>query len=310
MKRNISDEKQFTCFLCDNLPIIIAVTLVGIVALVLGSYRGLLSLPPLPEETPIPFATPIQQLTPLITPWPTLFNRTPTPESLSTEQVLQSTNVPSPTAVAAVPEMVFAVLPVNWGGTSVEFRAEAERQMELFLQESLIDKYFRTRVIYLESGLENVSLTDVDLIYQIVEFGAMKVPADRYIGITDQDLAPNGNVGIAGWAAFFGQGVVAESYENVSAHELGHTYGLCDEYSYREWRRENDFLLLGCPNPYPEQCEKVDDSEAWCEGTPTDDGRNSIMGAGGPLPGFGFNRTCLDHLNKGWQNMQERTTVR
>ncbi len=37
-------------------------------------------------------------------------------------------------------------------------------------------------------------------------------------------------------------------FDHVSAHELGHTYGLCDEYSEDDWNKQDGFFLNLCPN--------------------------------------------------------------
>jgi len=37
-------------------------------------------------------------------------------------------------------------------------------------------------------------------------------------------------------------------FDHTSAHELGHTYGLCDEYDESDWNRQDGFFLNLCPN--------------------------------------------------------------
>lgn len=48
------------------------------------------------------------------------------------------------------------------------------------------------------------------------------------------------------------------SSPSISAHEIGHTYGLCDEYYYNVWSYQNllAFLTGGCPNSFPESCDE------------------------------------------------------
>ncbi|MEK6953760.1 MAG: hypothetical protein AABX01_02040 [Candidatus Micrarchaeota archaeon] len=45
--------------------------------------------------------------------------------------------------------------------------------------------------------------------------------------------------------------LVDERFTTVTAHELGHTYGLCEEYDVQRWNEQNSFLFGlfgGCPN--------------------------------------------------------------
>lgn len=53
-----------------------------------------------------------------------------------------------------------------------------------------------------------------------------------------------------------------------TSHELGHTYGLCDEYSYCAWKSQNDFrwFMGGCPNPFPYECGSENCEECGSDG--------------------------------------------
>ena len=61
-------------------------------------------------------------------------------------------------------------------------------------------------------------------------------------------------------------------FDHISAHELGHTYGLCDEYNETEWDRQNRgiFGLSSnvCPNG-DQNNDEILDSECLTEGCPT-----------------------------------------
>jgi len=52
------------------------------------------------------------------------------------------------------------------------------------------------------------------------------------------------------------------------AHELGHTYDLCDEYAYQTYVQQGKFTRRRqCQNPFPSSCSK---QEQLCPGaTPT-----------------------------------------
>jgi hypothetical protein len=194
------------------------------------------------------------------------------------------------------PEFILVFLPVAWQSDLAGFKQAAHTQADTFIRESQIDEYFTVKVEILTSGPENVSLTDPNLDYTVLEFGLTHMAGDRYIGLTDGDLAPDGESDIVGWTSG-GQVVVSETLERyVTAHELGHTFGLCDEYNYSEWTLQDGSMSSGCPNSYPSICPQTMAEGITCDGAPTSDGRNSIMGPSG-LPGaYGYNSPSLDYL--------------
>ena len=56
----------------------------------------------------------------------------------------------------------------------------------------------------------------------------------------------------------------------IFPHELAHLFGVCDEYLFSYWEKQNEDLLLntnelmGCANPFPNQClDRIDEK---CEG--------------------------------------------
>ncbi|MEK6858935.1 MAG: VCBS repeat-containing protein [Nanoarchaeota archaeon] len=66
-----------------------------------------------------------------------------------------------------------------------------------------------------------------------------------------------GDQGTHGVSSMFNNGVLVEAdledynvLDHVAAHELGHTYGFCDEYDSDEWSSQNSFLGFTdlCPN--------------------------------------------------------------
>jgi len=187
-------------------------------------------------------------------------------------------------------------MPVMWQTDQDSFEQVAHIQANTFIRESHIDTLFNVIVEILSDGPKDVSLTDPELDIGIDQYGLEHKPGDRYIGITDSDLAPNGNNDIAGWTSD-GQAVVEESADPyITSHELGHTFGLCDEYNLSEWTRENEEFPSGCPNPYPSSCPQTMADGVICDGTPTTDGYYSIMGPAGLLGAHGYNSPSLDHL--------------
>lgn len=195
---------------------------------------------------------------------------------------------------AARPSYFITVVPVEWAGSRADFERAAGEQAELFIRRANLQAYADVQVVLLDEGLAGVSLSDErgDLLEQVALFGLARQPADRYIGLTDGDLAPGGSSRVAGYTYFNSLVVLAEAQgESISAHELGHTFGLCDEYDYETWLRQDEYLG-GCPNPFPPGCSP----DRLCPGGMPPGGGDSIMGPA-RLPGpYAFNQPCYAHL--------------
>lgn len=284
------------CWICDYSMFVLSLLLI----LLLSMWR-LQNV----ESNIIPVVHPIITLTDAV---PTIINTliSPTLQPTSTQGVLRPTS-PLLTSMPEKPEFVLIFVPVNWQSSSQAFQEVAQNQVDIFIRESDFGQYFIPKVIILQDGLQNVSLSNENLGYDVLEFGLQKQAGDRYIGLTDGDLQSNGNSDIVGWTTFGGQAVIAESIDPyVVAHELGHTFGLCDEYSYSDWSRQNGAISDGCPNPYPENCPQVESTSPNCDGDPTRDGRNSIMGPAGLVGLYGYNNACLFFLEDIFQSLLDK----
>jgi hypothetical protein len=286
------------CWLCDYWLVLFGILMV----IMVGWFRfgsigsAMPSVTPLPPmvETPIKVETPTSKVPVTI------------PTRIST---LVTTTVPilpfvTPSAILIEkPEFVIVVIPVNWTGSNEAFAQNARQQTDFFIQESGMDNYFQISVEVLNQGLENVSLSDEQLVDKVIEFGLDVFPANRYIGLTDGDVVLDGSSDIVGWT--YGPdtlGVVSESGGlEISAHELGHTFGLCDEYSYSYWTEQDEAFVGGCPNPYPSECERVESTNVMCPGNPTLAGLNSIMGPSGLMGQYGFNGSSFEYLQDAFQ---------
>lgn len=224
---------------------------------------------------------------------------------VATAQPAQQTPLPAtavaPTAIPpARPQYILAVIAVNWEGSRAAFEREAQAQVDFFIEKSGIDRYFDVQVAYLEAEMEGQNLVMDTLLDDVIQFGLQNLPADRYIGLTDGDLAPGGDRWVAGWT--YGPDTLGVIIENggisIAAHELGHTYGLCDEYNYSFWVEQNTEFPEGCPNSYPQTCERNTNQVSECDGEPAENGDSSIMAGSGPGTAYSFNRESLAHLLK------------
>ncbi|MDI6730220.1 MAG: PQQ-binding-like beta-propeller repeat protein [Candidatus Altarchaeum sp.] len=88
------------------------------------------------------------------------------------------------------------------------------------------------------------------------------IRGDRYIGLTTYNMS--NNCGVGGYTTFIPDihyDTVIDQYDDraLTSHELGHSYGLCDEYCYDGtnyhhwcWLEENNSLnnIGSCPNLY------------------------------------------------------------
>ena len=193
------------------------------------------------------------------------------------------------------PEYVIVVVPVMWSGSMTEFEQSAQEEITHFIMESQIERYVNVQIEIITDPLTGVSLADPDLPDRVQRYALSSVAGDRYIGLTDGDLVLDGSSSVVGWTRFGSSAIVAEvGFSVTTAHELGHTFDLCDEYNYFYWSRQNRSLASGCPNPYPDTCPQ-EGQGVICEGFPTPDGAPSIMG-----PAIGpnqrFNDPSLRHL--------------
>lgn len=279
---------ELSCWLCDYawfLIVFMFILLAGWYArdywLLTGSPVTTTPFPPTPTDLPI----------------------TSPPIPTHTRVPVTPTMVPLPsqifTPTPALPQYIVVVVPLNWKGDRESFEAKAQREISYFYTESSFNNYFQLTVKLLADNMDT-DLSSDTLLADIVEFGAERAPGDRYIGLTDGDISSNGDYNVTGWTTGPNSlGVVGEAgADYVIAHELGHTYGLCDEYNFAVWTEENLEFPNGCPNPFPTACEKLEITGAYCPGAPTSDGRNSIMGPSGLGGAYGFNMPSLEHLKK------------
>lgn len=279
------------CWLCDYGLFVVTFSLI----LILGMYRFL--------YTAI-LVGPLMMPTPTATQVIAMRTNTPFPTELSSTPTVTMTSTPAPEK----PEYILVFLPVNWKSSQSAFERSAQDQADTFISESGVEKYFDVKVVILENGVETISLGSDTLVLDVLEFALQQQPGDRYIGLTDGDLSLEGKNDVVGWTSG-GFAMVAEYQEEyVVAHELGHTFGLCDEYSYTDWSRQDKEYVGGCPNPYPENCPREESNVPICRGDPASDGSNSIMGPAGVPGEYSFNDASYKQLQNFFKNTSNGDT--
>lgn len=281
--------ERVVCFICNYGLILLAILAIAGVA----AWR----LAPTLAAAPFPWvSTPTATATLTPIPSPTPLPPTVTPTQSATITPVANTK----------PEFILVFVPIAWTTDQAHFEQAANEQADNFMEASQIGDFFQVRVVILDDGPIDPDLTDSNLDYTVLEYGLSHYPGDRYIGLTDSNLAPGGERNVVGWTSG-GQSMVAESFDAyVTAHELGHTFGLCDEYNYSAWSMQQQSYTDGCPNPYPTTCSKSMEPGVNCDGTPTEDGNNSIMGPAGLQGGHGYNTACLEHLREQFELLSSR----
>lgn len=273
------------CFICDNGWLWLAV-----LALIAVSYFRWMNISPTQiAQTPVSVAA---------TDTPSGITPNASAPAIGTTKSQVPTRTATPTPLP--PSYIIAFIPVHWKGTRNSFLDAAKNQANIFLKESNIQSFIQVNVLYLDKTFTSVPLNDEDLLPSVLEFGIRTEPADRYIGLTDDDLVVRGNHSVAGYTYGLDyQAIIAEAKgTTITAHELGHTYGLCDEYEYTTWKKQNSAYKDGCPNPYPPNCPKIENASELCVGQPSPDGRNSMMGPSGQRGAYAYNAPSYEHLQK------------
>lgn len=222
-----------------------------------------------------------------------------------TETNLTNNVTPSP---ARPPEYVVALIPVHWKETRQEFIDAANRQGDFFRQTSEVENYFHVKNFFFEVTYSEGKPTDSDLLGRMLVWTIQRDSADRHIGLTDGALATDNNTWIVGYT--FGidtQGMLAETTEDtIAAHELGHTYGLCDEYNFDSWDEKNKSLSDRCPNPYPSDCPKNTGVVNECNGTPSNNGKMALMASSSSPDQSAYNETFQEHLAEFFQQLTQK----
>ena len=272
----------FGCLICDYWYLILFVLLVIVWGIWFSNHQ-------LPGDSTYEPVSPTS--TPLVGGFPVNATLTPTEISANPEPAITTT--PLPEEPAKKPDYVIAFIPVEWDDNIADFQTIALRHFYFFVDKSDIDDYFDVQISFIEQD-ESLITNSEELVTDLILYGVSETPADRYVGITTADLALGDDSDVAGWTMGDDcQGAIAEySDEEITAHELGHTFGLCDEYSMEAWQNQNDYLENGCPNSLDTACELGE----LCIGVAPPRGGNSMMGVAGFDGDYDYNLQCKKAL--------------
>lgn len=288
MEKRPADD--LLCFVCDN-PLLVVFLLV---LLVFAGFRLLWPAGAAAQPAPGQGISPSAAAPLPGTGEPLSAQVSPSPAG---SPAAGTTPLVQPSATPIQPVFSIVFIPVNWQGNLESFRSSAQAQAQTFADESGLQTFVRLNVILSDAAMTNQDLTDSALVDLVQAFALEQgLTGQRYVGLTNADLAPEGMSGVVGWTSG-GQSLVVEVQDPyVTAHELGHTFGLCDEYNFQDWSRQNREYAGGCPNPYPSACEQTLTGGVTCDGQPAADGSHSIMGPAGLLGDYSYNGPSLQHL--------------
>lgn len=295
MKDHNKGAYHVQCFLCDYWYLLLLVIGGLIFAIWFKVNNANIAIPQAPvEET----STPVYRESPMNT---TPITPTNSPELGSeTDVMAQPPTSPSPIG-GENPEFIIAFVPIEWNNSIADFETVAAQHFSYFLNESGIDNYFDMDIRFVNQDDSLKAMSD-NIVTELILYGTSQMPADRYVGLTTVDMNYEGDYSIAGWTMGDDcQGVIAEYFdEEITAHELGHTFGLCDEYSMKAWEDQNEHYINKCPNQLDASCEM----DEICVGVISSDGSNSIMGVAGLIGEYSYNDPCKNALASRFASMR------
>lgn len=183
-------------------------------------------------------------------------------------------------------------IPLNWQGNLDTFYSEALQQASFLIDNVGILTWDNTAVISLSQNLVlNFDKTDVENFNSWNDISQFAInrgfAGDRYVAITNEEIW--GDVeGYSNWSPVV---VLEDGAVHVTAHELGHSWGLLDEYNGDIWLQQA-FALYGYPigspsNSYPgDEPELADEDMVKSYGREFDSHR-CIMGSADQVDGNG-----------------------
>jgi len=151
---------------------------------------------------------------------------------------------------------------LNWQGDLSTFGAYVSRQANFLIDDVGALTNANTEILTVDENLvlefDKTSAGSSsfggwsDIVVFAIEHGET---GDRYVAITNENIW-GGTVGLSTLYGTVAVIDVSDEYVEVTAHELGHTWGTLDEYNYIAWQEERDWVLRNMPpstayNSYP-----------------------------------------------------------
>jgi len=206
------------------------------------------------------------------------------------------------TACAIDYRFTIIFIPIQWNSGQADFESYSDMQANFFISnfplkacpdDVKIIKAWELKDcnINVRCGIEECPDPTLQEIERCAD-KKYKGKYDRAIGLVDASILCGGPLG---WSCAIMEPkpvLCAKPWKEVTAHELGHTYGLCDEYSGCVWDAQN--AQMGCPNPKACSCCGDAEHPACCAGRAIPGGY-CIMGPIG-VPHPGFCSDCFNHL--------------
>ena len=145
---------------------------------------------------------------------------------------------------------------------------------------------FRSRISMrnLDLGLrENQKLSPIEILSILKRLNREYLLAgsnyDKIVGVVPGFWFSFHYIGSEGVTSFlFPNVALVDAATTIStSHEVGHTYGLCDEYNFLTWNIQHKWFL--CPNAFPSNCEQdLFRSDAYCPGSIDTNGYSFLRG--------------------------------
>ena len=179
-------------------------------------------------------------------------------------------------SIYSEPKYTYIYVPVGSWSNQAEFEGKAKARQDFFIDISPLkdckDKVMGDTIyLNLTWTNDNCPFNPAALVEDIKECAdkyasSNGITYERAIGISGEHLHDSYGYTHMGYKAIYSELSVGlgsanppipeKEVLNGPAHELGHTYYLCDEYLYSSWvQMNNDY---GCPNRWPEECPVLD----------------------------------------------------
>jgi len=155
-------------------------------------------------------------------------------------------------------------VPINYN-TLDKYRADVRNNSEFLLATYPVNESNLNEVVT-ENLIQFAAYTSLDAVVNElmrqtrVSFLLSNQSFDRVVGVFPKNGLPFGNRGFSllnsNLPVLVSPRLESEILSDIVSHEIGHTFGLCDEYDFCEWAKQDILSVLsgGCPNSFPYDC--------------------------------------------------------